>query len=281
MGGKIVSLYYKPDEFETVAQIGKNQYNIPFFGADFSQYDASGIDDAFPTINESIISYNNRKIVYPDHGEIWSSRFDYQKSEGQICLYFKSSKNMYSYKKTVKLEEDGILLSYEITNESEEEFPCLWTFHGLFQYEEDMELIYPLGTEMFLNVLDSQELGKSGESIKRINNTYDFSKVPECGKKTMLKYYVNSKVQEGFCGYRYKKREIDCILEYDSEKLPYLGIWITAGGYRGDYNIAFEPSTGFYDSIDRAIKNKTAIWLKKGYPFTFNLKIKIVKSKEK
>ena len=48
-------------------------------------------------------------------------------------------------------------------------------------------------------------------------------------------------------------------IEWDNNVLPYLGFWITAGGFRGDYNCAWEPSSGYYDSVSRALRNN-AVW---------------------
>ena len=41
-------------------------------------------------------------------------------------------------------------------------------------------------------------------------------------------------------------------MSYDAGILPYFGVWITAGGFQGDYNCALEPSSGFYDGIGNA-----------------------------
>ena len=45
---------------------------------------------------------------------------------------------------------------------------------------------------------------------------------------------------------------------YDADKVPYLGVWKTQGGYRGDYNIALEPCTGVYDDLYVAHKIRRA-----------------------
>ena len=60
---------------------------------------------------------------------------------------------------------------------------------------------------------------------------------------------------------------------YDAQALPYLGVWITAGGYRGDCNCALEPSTGFYDGISRARENGSLKVIKPGEIFSFTLEI--------
>lgn len=71
----------------------------------------------------------------------------------------------------------------------------------------------------------------------------------------MEKYYVEGMVGEGYCGYLYPVQGMKAEISYDPEKLPYLGFWVTAGAFRGDFNCALEPTTGFYDSIAVAQKN--------------------------
>lgn len=66
---------------------------------------------------------------------------------------------------------------------------------------------------------------------------------------------------------------MECRLKYDARKLPYLGVWITAGGFRGDYNCALEPSSGYYDDIRTARENGTAYMLKKDEPMIFDLEV--------
>lgn len=57
------------------------------------------------------------------------------------------------------------------------------------------------------------------------------------------------------CGFYYPSHGICCMLHYDIRKLPYLGVWVTAGGFGGDHNCALEPSNGFYDGIGKAGEN--------------------------
>lgn len=107
------------------------------------------------------------------------------------------------------------------------------------------------------------------------NSEYDFSRVPEKTSKTMVKYYVDEKIGKGFCGYRYPAHGVECTLKYDAKKLPFLGVWVTAGGFRGDYNCALEPSNSYYDDIRIAKHNKTVYLLKRERPLLFELEIRL------
>lgn len=274
LGGKIASVCYKKRQFEVAAQYRGEAYRLPGPDAEFLAYDASGLDDVFPNIVKAEVPCRgNENVMYPDHGEIWSSRFSYEIGGDAVALYCRSRRFSYSYRKRIALENDRIELAYEIENEGVEPFPCLWVFHGLVRYEKDMELLYPKNVHSFENVLRSPELGEAGRHYPSDSQDYDFRRMP--GDGTMVKYYVGHKITEGFCGYRYPSQGIECLLEYDASKLPYLGVWITTGGYRGDYNCALEPASGYYDDIRTAASNNSLCMLEKGRPLVFSITIRI------
>lgn len=273
LGGKLASLQYKKTKFEFAAQMKEQQYQIPGRDAEFEKFDASGLDDVFPSIAGSRVMSRNGEKVYPDHGEIWSSPFEYEIGRECVHLSFRSTRFSYTYEKTLELKENQVIIYYHICNEQKEPFPCLWAFHGLMRYEEDMELWYPKEVDSFENVLFSQELGAAERHVPIWNKEYDFSKVPARESGTMVKYYADKKIKSGFCGYRYPSYGMECVIEYNAQKLPYLGTWITAGGYRGDYNCAMEPANGYYDDIYIAEKNNSLYLLEKENPLDFHIKI--------
>lgn len=275
MGGKIASICYKEKAFEVVAQNTSGEYRHPRMYDDFSKYDASGLDDAFPNVSEASVVREDALWHYPDHGEIWSASMNWKVDGENLLLFYDSTQFHYQYQKVIELDERSVRLSYEIKNMAEKPLPCIWTFHGLFRYEEDMEFLYPEGVKGFENVYPSLELGAPGRHILMRNKEYDFYKVPDKTSKTMIKYYVDEKISKGFCGYRYPRYGIDCILKYDAKKLPFLGVWITAGGYRGDYNCALEPSNSYYDDVRIAGHNKTIYQLEKEEPLCFKLEIQL------
>lgn len=140
-------------------------------------------------------------------------------------------------------------------NIGEKDFPCLWTMHGLVRYEENMRFLYPQRVESFISAYETKELGMFGKRHSIASSNYDFTKVPKQNSLSCQKYYVDGKVQQGYCGYEYPSSHMRCELIYDKEKLPYFGVWVTAGGFRGDYNCALEPSNGYFDSVETAQKN--------------------------
>lgn len=260
MGGKIISFFHKGKLFEAAAQQGKAEKKSARQG--FARY-AYGFDDAFPNIVEEDFVWNNRKLHYPDHGEIWNARFREQDCGRDFYKIVWESKTFaYRFEKEFRLAGNSLFMHYHITNTGEEELPAIWTWHGLMRYEEGMEILLPQGTKRCRNVLEDPVLGAVDTIYPCKGPIYDFSKVPVAASGRAVKYYMEPETEEenisktpACCGFFYPSRRMYCLLRYDLKKLPYLGVWMTAGGFFGDYNCALEPTNGFYDSVGKAAAN--------------------------
>lgn len=269
-GGKTASIVYKPRNFELLAQ-PKGEYPPLEHSMNFSLGDASGFDDAFPSIDPETVNVGGKQVAYPDHGEIWTMTMRAYLLDGGLMLMGESKLLPYSYQKEIRLDGDKVIYRYTITHTGGEPFPCLWACHCLMRYEPDMRLSYPKGMEYAVNVLQSEELRACGACHALAGGVYDFTSVPPPLSLTMVKYYLQGCCVEGRCGCRYPSQSVACDMEFDAQALPYLGFWLTAGGYRGEYNCAFEPATGYYDSISRAQSTKTVYILESGQTLSFSL----------
>ncbi|NCB91801.1 MAG: hypothetical protein EOM40_04410 [Clostridia bacterium] len=276
-GAKLVSVYQKEQKFELAAQPTRKKGILDRKCPSFAEYDPSGMDDAFPNINPEDIKVGNTIRNYPDHGEIWSSPFSYKIFPEKVQFLYRSSLFEYIYQKEISLDEDSVIINYHIEKESGESLPCIWTFHGLLRYEENMEIFYDDFAQKFMNVFENNILGNVGTKYTVKDSRYDFGHVPAADTKSMVKYYVDGEMRSGFCGVRYPSQNIQASLTYDARILPYLGVWITAGGFLGDHNCALEPSNGYYDSISCAKENKKLYELEVGKPLDFSIRIKIEK----
>ncbi|MBU3092153.1 DUF5107 domain-containing protein [Clostridium sp. CF011] len=281
IGGKIASIYNKEKDFELLFQNKNNEYIHPKLGDDFDGFDASGFDDAFPTIDISEVSYCGEKIIYPDHGEIWSSSLDYKISDNDVELFVQSSILPYYYKKTISLSNEKLNIVYHIENTGSESFPCIWAMHCLVNCEENMELNFPKATTEVLNVQDSINLGKKNTlhqyPITKDTSSQDYYLNKVCKKScnNTEKYYVNGEVTEGKCSIYYPIHSIRYCVNFDKDKMPYLGFWVTEGGFRGDYNCAFEPTNGFYDGIEIAKNSEKLFYLSPDKPLDFTISLSL------
>lgn len=253
-GGKIASLYVKETEMEILFQNPQKKFVRAEYGSRFEEYEACGFDEAFPNVDEELVNIGGKYVTYPDHGELWTADFQYQADENSVTLWHHCERFCYDYQKKFLLKDHELVCRYKIANFGREPFPCIWTMHCLVNVTPDMKLIFPKGTKQVQNVFANDRTGET-EGIYSFpmdcinGKNYRFDRIPDGG---MVKYYVCGKIEEGVCGYDYPETNTSVRLLFDPNQLPYLGCWITAGGYRGDWNCALEPCNGYYDSIGKA-----------------------------
>ena len=87
------------------------------------------------------------------------------------------------------------------------------------------------------------------------------------------KYYFLDAMPEGMCGCVYTANDHRFVLEFDSKKVPYLGVWLNSGGFKDIYNLALEPCTAPFDTPIRAQERNCGSILKSGEIQQFSVKI--------
>lgn len=280
LGAKIASIFHKPVGFELLAQPSKSYYDFVEDGdlenpellarqIDFAKFDTSGLDDCFPTID----ACTYEEYYLPDHGELWYSkpRFDLYSWEFPRHLHkdiaddeeitalracFGCYSLPFSFQRSLILKDECLYLDYEICNNSQEKLPYLWALHGLFSYDKNLELVLPEGE--LVNVRQNCP-----------EDTYDFSSFDKCDlsqypSKAMVKFYMEHPVDNGRAELLYKKQNLRVIYNWKARKNPYLGVWVTTGGFKGENNVAVEPCSGYYDSLRRAVELDKSSYLEAG-----------------
>jgi galactose mutarotase-like enzyme len=89
----------------------------------------------------------------------------------------------------------------------------------------------------------------------------------------MKNILFGAKFVKAAIGYRFPDEQTAIQIQYDPQYFPYLGFWVTAGGFRGDYNCALEPMTSFYDSVSNVKKSATLRFLNPGESSHFEIDI--------
>lgn len=262
-GSKMASLISKKTGREFLfQQENMETLKIPNYADAFNLYDSSGFDECFPSIDATMYPVGKyRGVEIPDHGEVWALPWDLEIDEENEVLEFEvlSPKLPYKLSKRVSLNDNKIQTIYTVFNlNKEEEFKYIWTPHSLIKCDENMKINVPDRLKTIMSVEKSTEhLGEWGtihdypitKSAKTQNNI-DMSRIEAVTANNCEKFYFLEKLQEeDTCG-------VECLLtgekmtyKCDNDMVPYLGIWKTQGGYRGDYNIALEPCTGVYDDL--------------------------------
>nr|WP_281098778.1 DUF5107 domain-containing protein [Halobacteroides halobius] len=267
-GGKMASLSHKETDREFLFQSEQEKLEIPEYAADFLAYDSSGFDEIFPSVDASFYPDGDWKATpIPDHGEVWTLPWDLKVKDEVIKLSVVSPRFPYKLKKEINLENKKIRIDYTVTNFSRQEFKFIWCAHALLNCNpKHTKIIFPPGEDKIINLETSSEhLGDWGKIydypiVTTENNTeIDMSRVESKSANNCEKFYIPHKLEEGKCGVEYEDTQERLMYKFPVDKVPYLGVWKTQGGYRGDYNIALEPCTGIYDDLYVADKiNKVA-----------------------
>lgn len=257
-GGKTASIRHKESGFEVLHQ--PTAYPALSPGMPFAMGDASGFDDVFPSMGEAEM---------PDHGEIWTSNMQAQAEGGVLRLQCEGPDRSYRYTKWIELQDAAVICRYEIENTSQQALPCVWVCHCLMKLEEDVRFVFPPECSMAENVMNGSVLGAAGEM-----HPVDGLKMPP-PDGTAAKFYMAEPVKTGVCSAVYPHSGRTVTMRYDARALPYLGFWITNGGYRGERNFAFEPATGYCDTVACARSRGRLNTLAPGEKLAFSLMLEV------
>ena len=266
-GCKIASFLYKDNDFDVFHQPQHNYNNLEekypkgIPGDLFINYDTSGCDDCIPTIDPCEVSFSEELLH--DHGEVWYKEFEIlSKDEKHLEAKTTLSNMPIEFTKNIILEENGIRIEYKAVNKGAKECSFMWSLHDLTVLTEESYLDLPEPFSI-INVQNDEKWD------------YDIRDLSKLEKNKTYKFYYDQKLSEGRASVVYPRENMKYTVEFDLDKIPYLGVWITTGGYKNEINLAIEPSTSFYDSLDRAMENNTAVILKAQEEFTWDIKLNL------
>lgn len=243
LGFKIASIFNKKKELEYLFQPTKNEYKKAKYGSDFEKYDTSGIDDCIPTIDSCKYPLN-KEITLPDHGDTWSLSWDIvdisdKKAVGTVKL----PSLPLQFTKNIVLNENSLNIEYKVENLSNEKVYYLWAFHGLLNYNEYTEIEFEENLVNYQNVQNDEVWD------------FDIFKLKNFKENHTFKYYFTDEIKKGYAIVNYTKEKSKLKISFDQEKLPYIGVWLTTGGFKNEKNLAIEPCNGYYDSLEKAYEN--------------------------
>lgn len=265
---KLASLVKKQTGREFLFQSPKATLTLPHYGAAFSAYDSSGFDEVLPSIDACPYpdgQYQN--VPVPDHGEVWAMKWKWEVSPtGRELMASVRSENFpYTFTRRITLSHNEISFDYSVTNLEEGGFKFIWTPHCLLNCSPATRLLIPPNLTQVMTVEHTtKHLGPWGtlHSYPLTTDVHgqklDLSATEPASAKNCEKFYFTQKNTAGWCGIEHTDNGDTLLYSYNADLVPYLGVWKTQGGYRGDYNLALEPCTGAYDDLYVANKIKKA-----------------------
>jgi hypothetical protein len=89
------------------------------------------------------------------------------------------------------------------------------------------------------------------------------------------KFYYTDPIPRGEVSYHYPSTGRTLRLDYDGDKIPWLGVWINNGSFKGMYNVALEIAIAPYDSPAEAMKANACSYLPAGSEVSFSLRFRV------
>lgn len=272
IGGKMVKLTRRQSGTQFLLQpaLEYSETRLPYYGAEYLQYDPGGFDDCFPTVGASRWPIQNDNgqhstIHFPDHGELWGIPWNYHISDNSVYLSVKGVRFDYEFSKTIRLEQESLHIGYKLINLSNSPLVYLWSAQPLLEIQTDSQILFNDRVEnVLLDWTTDEDVGHSGDCLPwpclsgKDDTNYAFIPSPE--SSFAMKFYTDALAAD-YCGYMRSDTGEKLIIEFDPEEIAYVGILLRyiGGPNSPEHNrstIALQPSRGRPDSLQQAYARK-------------------------
>jgi galactose mutarotase-like enzyme len=260
LGAKLVSLFDKRNQIEWLVDPGGRPVKKLAYGAVFTEQDLSGWDEMFPTIVACQYPAPGERFgaALPDHGEVWALPWRVESARaGALTLSVEGRALPYRLTRTLTYHGQAALrMAYELENLGRESMPYIWAAHPQFVCGEAAEVQLPPRVKEVCNTIPAawgwgepetrfawpQAVNLRGQPV-RIDRT------GPAALRQARKFFALPGTRVEWAGVVRQPAGDWLRLDWDPEKVPYLGLWIDEGALSHATVAAPEPTTGFYDSL--------------------------------
>ncbi|KJL31056.1 hypothetical protein RS83_00507 [Microbacterium oxydans] len=202
----------------------------------FEDAEMCGWDECIPTIDRSRTTTG---LIAPDHGDAWNRAWE-ESPDGALSTHLPSVDA--TFERGIGLEADGTLtLSYRV-KAGPAGADILWAAHPLFLREAGDRIRLDAAKPLW-DVSAPTAVPAPGDPGERVN-----APMP---KGASAKYYTDPEERPRWA--RIDRRDGASLrLEWEGRAVRTLGVWLDRSRFATEDVVAFEPSTGWYDSVDAA-----------------------------
>ncbi|SDR93123.1 aldose epimerase family protein [Microterricola viridarii] len=254
-GGKILSLHGAGRQWLAPGDDARSAESDSFTAAEMG-----GWDECAPTIDACAVG----GLLAPDHGDVWAREWAVERVDASSALLSVRSEacGFWLRREIVLGRAQGAPVQIRYTAESlGRRVPFLWAAHPQFLAEAGSRVILPPEVGAVVDVLDpTHPVGPWSPALAGLDSL-------EPGG--CRKLYVEPGTPVQTAALRHADGS-ELRLDWD-ERAPYLGLWFDNRAYSREPVIALEPSTGYFDALDRAVGHGSALWLEPGRPVAWEL----------
>jgi galactose mutarotase-like enzyme len=255
LGGRVFSLVNRRTGREWLwrQQAGRELF-YPDNPHDFGTGTFAGLDECLPTVGAGTWSDGQ---ALADHGDIWARAWDVDEHSGTtIALTVEIPSFGLRFTRGCRIEGSVVRFDYTLENHGPMAAPALWAMHPLFTLAEGDRLELPEGvSELHLGSVHPALPGKTPntpvitfpEPVPGVR--LDELKLPDLCSG-YLKCFTAALPAGSACAALINPQSGDRFeVCWDTATIPYLGLWLTRGGYRGWHHVALEPTNAPHDQV--------------------------------
>ena len=270
-GGKLVSVTSNRDGFEFLCQNPSPDYARLAYDGSYVDSECSSWDDMFPTIDPYTPEAGEYAgITYPDHGEVCRLPMTVTTEGDSVVLSCTSRLFAVDFEKKITPEADGVLaLTYTIRNRGREDFPYVWAAHCMMQGADDLRVESPYPADAPAAYM----FGPEGRETFPRDRLMGYG----AGTGAAYKLYYTEPTDGGFLRAVYTESGHAFEMDYrdSAAAIPYVGLWINNGSFKGYYNIALECASAPYDAPHKAMARGYCSVIPAGESLTFTLRVRV------
>jgi galactose mutarotase-like enzyme len=278
-GGRISSLRSLCSGLEFLTQ-SRRSGGYPQAGLDtrFQDGPCAGIEECLPTVGPS--GPETAGGPAPDHGDFWQLPWQVLAvSDKDLKMSRVGFSRTLHFSKQLSLQGDTLRVAYRVENSGSTTQSFLYACHPLFAVSAGDRVFLPRGIrELRLDYSKRDRLGVHGTIVNwpvmRSGLRLDLAFGPEAATAEM---FYSPRLSEGVCGiYREASGQV-LELSFDSERLPFLGLWLCYGGWPNEgngpfqYAVALEPTTAPCNTLSKAQQISADISLDPGEIFDWEI----------
>ena len=283
-GGKIQELIFKPTGNDFAWHSPVTPLKIPKYGSEFSPFDSGGFDEMLPTVGEC----DWRGAHLPDHGEAWQlpARVVEEISEPErvgVRTEWVLKASPFLLERTVSLSggESRVRFDYRIKNQGNKPWEFIWALHASVapggKVRKGTRLFLPRTTRLNVWWSKDERLGRQGtwlnwpKELDKQEKKVDLSTLE--GEAGFAEKLFTEELKEGWVAALEPETREAIGFSFSPEELPYAGIWLNQGGWRGYCQLGLEATSAMGDNLEQAVKKyqKRYSRLNPGQSFSFGL----------
>ena len=247
LGGRMVQfhrrggrewLYHPGDEIH----LFRNQPNDSFRLSTHA-----GVDECLPTIAPATVEGR----VLPDHGEVWNRPWMVDENgleTGRLTLAIDLPISPFRFTRTLRLTGSQLRADYQLENLSERSLSWAWAFHALFRFQDGDRIELPASVQEVrtASFTANPPLPWGSYPWPTLRHDFQLDRL-RIGDGRYIKAYAGP-LTEGQA--RLVNDDGSALtLTWDTALNPFLGLWLTRGGYLGQHCVGLEPANFGRDSL--------------------------------